>query len=172
MRLILEIWRYRFLCFVLFWFYRSWWRHQMDTFSALLVLCVGNPSVNVGFPSQRPETRRFDVFFELRLNKRLGKQSRRWWFQTPSRSLWRHSYAIDQYKTRTKHHKARAVYIILTGGFPSQRVSFIIYTVRLPYTLKNRCQRRAFVNTFWGTVYQHLTPLLKVPKAEIKLYIR
>ena len=41
-------------------------------------------------PSQRPVTRSFDVFFDLRLNKRLSKQSRRWWFGTPQRSLWRH----------------------------------------------------------------------------------
>ena len=41
-------------------------------------------------PSQRPVTRSFAVFFDLRLNKRLSKQSRRWWFETPSRSLWRH----------------------------------------------------------------------------------
>ena len=37
------------------------------------------------FPSQRPVTQSFDVFFYLRLNKRLSKQSRRWWFETPSR---------------------------------------------------------------------------------------
>ena len=39
---------------------------------------------------QRPVTRSFDVFFDLRLNKRLSKQSWGWWFDTPSRSLWRH----------------------------------------------------------------------------------
>ena len=38
---------------------------------------------------QRPVTRSFDVFFDLRLNKRLSKQSWGWWFSTPSRSLWR-----------------------------------------------------------------------------------
>ena len=32
----------------------------------------------------------FDVFFHLRLDKRLKKQSKCWWFQTPSRSLWRY----------------------------------------------------------------------------------
>ena len=42
------------------------------------------------FPSQRPVTRSFDIFFDPRLNKRLRKQSRRRWFETPSRSLWRH----------------------------------------------------------------------------------
>ena len=30
------------------------------------------------------------MFFDLRLNKRLGKQSWGWWFETPSRPLWRH----------------------------------------------------------------------------------
>ena len=33
----------------------------------------------------------FDVFFDLRLNERLSKQSWGWWFDTPSPSLWRHS---------------------------------------------------------------------------------
>ena len=42
------------------------------------------------FPAQRPVTRSFDVFFVLRLNKRLSKQPWGWWFETPSRSLWRH----------------------------------------------------------------------------------
>ena len=42
------------------------------------------------FPSQRPVTRSFDVFFDLRPNKGLNKQSSRGWFEPPSRSLWRH----------------------------------------------------------------------------------
>ena len=41
------------------------------------------------FPSQRPVTRSFDVFPDLCLNKRLSKQSRHRWFETPTRSLWR-----------------------------------------------------------------------------------
>ena len=46
------------------------------------------------FPTQRPVTRSFDVFFELRLNKRLSKQPWSWWFETPSLSLWRHCYVL------------------------------------------------------------------------------
>ena len=42
------------------------------------------------FPTQRPVTRSFDVFFDLRLNKRLSKQSWGWWFETLSCPLWRH----------------------------------------------------------------------------------
>ena len=40
-------------------------------------------------PAQRPVTRSFDVFFDLRLNKWLSKQPWGWWFETPSWSLWR-----------------------------------------------------------------------------------
>ena len=68
----------------------SWWRHQMETFSALLALCAGNSPVTGEFPSQRPVMRSFDVFFDLRLNRPLSKQSWSWWFETPSSSLWRH----------------------------------------------------------------------------------
>ena len=62
----------------------------METFSVLLALCMGNPPVHGGFPSQRPVTRSFDIFFDLRLNKRLSKQLWSWWFETSSGSLWRH----------------------------------------------------------------------------------
>ena len=53
----------------------AWWRRQMEIFSALLALCAGNSPVTGEFPPQRPVTQSFDVFFDLRLNKRLGKQS-------------------------------------------------------------------------------------------------
>ena len=42
------------------------------------------------FPSQRPVTRSCDIFFDLRLNKRLSIHSWGWWFETQSGSLWRH----------------------------------------------------------------------------------
>ena len=41
------------------------------------------------FPAKWPVTRSFDVFFDLRLNKRLSKQPWGWWFETPLWSLWR-----------------------------------------------------------------------------------
>ena len=66
-----------------------WWRHEMEAFSALLALCAGNSLVTGEFPTQRPVTRSFDIFFDLRLNKQLNKQSWGWWFETLSRSLWR-----------------------------------------------------------------------------------
>ena len=54
---------------------KTWWRHQMETFSALLAICAGNSPVTGKFPAQRPVTRSFGVFFYLRPNKRLSKQS-------------------------------------------------------------------------------------------------
>ena len=43
-----------------------------------------NSSVTGEFPAQRPVTRRFDVYLDLRLNKRLSKHSIGWWSETPS----------------------------------------------------------------------------------------
>ena len=68
----------------------TWWRHQMESFSALLAICAWNSPVPGEFPTQRPVTRSFDIYFDLRPNKRLSKQSWGWWFETKSRPLWRH----------------------------------------------------------------------------------
>ena len=37
-----------------------WWRHQLETFSALQAFCAGNSPVTGEFPAQRPVTRSFD----------------------------------------------------------------------------------------------------------------
>ena len=81
---------FTFMCVVLWVLIPAWRRHLMETFAALLALCAGNSPVPGEFPAQRPVTRSFDVFFDLCLNKRLSKQSWGWWFETPSRLLWRH----------------------------------------------------------------------------------
>ena len=52
-------------------------------------------SVPGDFTAQRPATRSFDVFFDLRLNKWLSKQSWGWWSETLSRPSWRHCNGID-----------------------------------------------------------------------------
>ena len=57
--------------------YLPWW-HQMETFPTWLALCAGNSPTTPTpsqFPSRRPVTRGFDIFFDLRLNKLLSKQS-------------------------------------------------------------------------------------------------
>ena len=47
----------------------KWWSHQREIFSTLLALCVGNSPVTCEFPSQRPVTQGFDVFYDLRLEQ-------------------------------------------------------------------------------------------------------
>ena len=44
----------------------------METLFALLGIFAGNSPVTGEFPAQRPVARSFDVFFDLRLNKRLS----------------------------------------------------------------------------------------------------
>ena len=79
------------------------WRHQMEKFSVLLALCAATSPITGEFPSKRPVTQSFDVLFNLHLNKRLSKQSDGRWFETPSRSLWRHCNGLfipNLYKSR------------------------------------------------------------------------
>ena len=65
--------------------------HDMMTSSNGNIFHVTGPLCGPGeFPTQRPVTRGFDAFFDLRLNKRLSKQPRGWWIETQSWSLWRH----------------------------------------------------------------------------------
>ena len=54
--------------------------------------------------SQSPVKQSFDIFFDLRVDKRLSKQSVHRWFETPLRPLCRHcNDALHQ--TTTKHNK-------------------------------------------------------------------
>ena len=68
--------------------------------------CAGNSPVPGEFPTQRPVTRSFDVFFHLRLNKRLSKQWWGWWFETPSRPLWRHRNVgiLSEWRIQWNHY--------------------------------------------------------------------
>ena len=53
------------------WWPDPWRHHQMRIFSVLLAICAGNSPVTGEFPSQRPVTPSFDVFFDLSLNYHL-----------------------------------------------------------------------------------------------------
>ena len=80
-------------------------------------------------PRWIPYTRSFDVFFDLRLNKRLSKQWRGWWFETLTRPLWRHRNVKLIAFLASSHHQNIAVWIILTIYFDA------IFTTNL-YVLK------------------------------------
>ena len=70
------------------------WRHDMETFSMLLVLCDGNRPVNCGLSSQGPVSRNFDIFFDVHLSKQLSNHSGPRLFVTPSWLLWRHNNTL------------------------------------------------------------------------------
>ena len=57
-------------------------------------------------------TRSFDVFFDLRLNKRLSKQPWGWWFETPAWSLWRHRNARN-FSLKTKKGQWHIRWVII-----------------------------------------------------------
>ena len=106
------------------------WRHQMETFSVLLAICVGNSPVTAYFPAQRSVTQSFDVFVHLYLNKRLNKQSWGWWFETPSRLLWCHCNVVDR-----GHHCCK--------GFNLKKLMRICLSnlqSRLPTNISNKCE--------------------------------
>ena len=68
----------------------SWWRHQMEN-----IFCItGHLCWEFPGPWWIPGTKASDselwYFIDLRRNKLLSKQSWGWWFETPSRPLWRH----------------------------------------------------------------------------------
>ena len=102
---------------------KSWWRHQMETFLALLALCAGNSPVIDEFPSQRPVAWRFQDFVDLRPNKRLSEQWCVWGVEMPLRSLWRH--CDDKYRSYALYTTSTSI-----GYNPSQRLNHAVFTSR------------------------------------------
>ena len=114
-----------------------WWCHQMETFSALLATGAGNSPGPGEFPTQRPVTRSFDVFFDLRPNKRLGKQSWGWWFEMPSRPLWRHrnDLAIASMCYR-RNEMEESSHLTISNAPPLNRLIVVHISSKFPAKLK------------------------------------
>ena len=105
---------------------------QMETSSALLALSVGNSPVAGEFPSQRTVTRSFDVSFDPCLNKRLSKKSRRRWFETLLRSLWRHcnGWIVGPQRFGNVRELSKSYKWIFTISCPSNHNMHIDSTLR------------------------------------------
>ena len=73
------------------------WSCMIDSF-VCITLAISIFHFHFHFHFQRPVTRSFDVFFDLRPNKRLSKQSWGWRFEKLSLQLWRHSNVKDDDK--------------------------------------------------------------------------
>ena len=100
----------------------------METFSTLLAICAGNSPVPGEFPTQRPVTRSFDVFFDLLLNKRLSKQWWGWWFETLSRPLWRY---------RNEGQQCEKLFLAITSLWWIHNVCIILLTQHIIYYRAN-----------------------------------
>ena len=85
------------------------------------------------FPAQRPVTRSFGVFFDLRLNKRLSKQPWGWWFETPSWSLWRHCNDLGRDKM------AAILQTAFSNAFPPTRGDNSCITATQLWWNKSKC---------------------------------
>ena len=126
-------------------------RYQMETFSALMAICAGNSPVPGEFPSQRPVTRSFGVFFDLRLNKRLSKQSWGWWFETLSCPLWRHCDAYCQQdnqewtsrKDKTNYNTFQHTHLNMSSVVKSSAIFFMFNELR--YREKTSQTTKAFI---------------------------
>ena len=122
----------------------TWWRHHMGTFSASLALCTGNSPFTDEFPWQSPVTRSFDVFYDLRLNKRSNAQSIRWWFEMPSHWLWRHCSG-ESFDIASASDKYR--YIHHAGS-----LSIMIH-LSVAITTQHNITRTLCVHDSWGVFY-------------------
>ena len=78
--------------------------YTMMTSSSGNIFRVTCPLCGEEFPTQRPVTRSFGALFDLRPNKRLNKQSWGWWFETPSRPLWRHNNDIGVLRSQLSEY--------------------------------------------------------------------
>ena len=145
-------------------------------FSALLAFCAENSLVTGEFPAQRPVTRSCGVFSDLRLNKRLSKQSWDWWSETPSLSwrrhcnviwyLFYHGKSLDQIHgtlTTTSNHVAsqigkktvESMLYLYTGNYNGLRIRIVTQSLPVSYVCRDNFFRGYWIHcevTEWSTM--------------------
>ena len=101
------------------------------------------------FSTQRPVTRSFDVFFDLRLNKRLSKQPWGWWVDTLSRSLWRHCNVKFGNRSVIPSHYSLHVWSIIHDGINAKPCEQEVPQVLVSeiYNKKTDCQRNWLIHS-------------------------
>ena len=107
-----------------------------------------------GFHSQRPVTRSFDAFFDLRLNKRLSKQSRRRWFETPSH------YCPASRTTLVATRFWVVMICPIIKCLTVSEFSFILFDLCLFITIFNFILNYVPIVTFWIFTYHKIWILL------------
>ena len=141
--------------------------------------CAGNSPVTGEFPAQMPVTWNFNVFFDVHLNKRLSKQWRGWWFETPSRPLWRQCNELHLFLTnrhvvnavryqarqpgkRSKPHELCSLYTTLMFSFSTGLTDLHIIHV---YAIG-----KAGINILRNQLY-HLEMVQKIRKRQRRVHI-
>ena len=110
------------------------------------------------FPAQRSVPRSFDVFFDLRLNKRLRKQSWGRWFETPLRSLLRHC---------SGHQSVHSARVFISNIYRKSCIELLCLTtsrsnnVLLAHGLLIRYQSRTCRDACWDLTYLVRDPCWK-----------
>ena len=109
------------------------------------------------FPAQRPVTRSFEVFFDLRPSKWLSKQSQCWKFETPSRPLWRH---------RNDNYTCHVVWIYIMHRF-------IMYSRWTIYSITQFDKKSPKISVLCSHPYAQFTSfvLIKIKNSEHYLFI-
>ena len=83
----------KFLVFFIRW-RRSWWRNQIEIFFRVTGPMCGKFTGDRWISRTKASDAELWCFLWSTPKKRLNKQSRCWWFETPSCSLWRNSNVI------------------------------------------------------------------------------
>ena len=132
----------------------TWWSHQMKPLFALLALCAGNSPVPGEFPSQRPVTRNFDVFFDLRLTNG-------WVNNRNARDLIRHCVHCPACRTSLIATRFWVVMICpIIKCLTVLEFSFILFDLCLFITIFNFILNYVPIVTFWILAYHKIWILL------------
>ena len=99
------------------------------------------------FPTQRPVTRSFDVYFDLCPNKWLSKQSWGWWFETLSCSLWRHRNGLMKFIRNTC---SEITLLKLLPHLPGPMSWLFIHALISHILCCKRVPRRTINNLMWS----------------------
>ena len=134
----------------------------------------GNSPVTGEFPTQWPVPRSFGVFFDQCLNIRLSKQSSGWWFETPSRSLWRHHNVLKYMEGILRRNWHTAILtrqsIGARGKFPQRHSDVWCYaTIKIFNSfLHSKYTRKQLFHRVYPKQYNTLIPWDRVTHAYIR----
>ena len=110
----------------------TWWRHQMETFSALLALGVGNSPVPVNSPHKGQW--RGALMFSLictRINDWVNNRE----FETPSWSLWRH-HNVMTFCLIAPNHNPTQCWVIINKAPSNTHLDVFSLAILLPAIIK------------------------------------